>query len=160
MGIVLAGNRLAIAVPAHKALTIVADAVSSGTAWQLGETVGSQPGRPTTLAADTTTVIGPFSSDTRFEIVTAAGQLTYSTGRVDFPTTTENAAAYAPKLGSDVLDLVGAGAPVDYTDGDPAATGEGTAGPGSRYTDVTGANLYINGGTKAEPVWKLVTRAA
>ena len=62
--------------------------------------------------------------------------------------------------GNDVLLMQGAGVPVDYTDGDPAATGEGVAGPGSQYTDYTNANLYINGGTAAEPVWKLVTRAA
>jgi hypothetical protein len=39
-------------------------------------------------------------------------------------------------------------------------TGTDVAGPGSRFTDYTNANLYINAGTKAAPVWKLVTRAA
>lgn len=57
------------------------------------------------------------------------------------------------------LWLTGAGVPVDYTDGDPAATGEGTAGIGSLYTDSTNGKLYINGGTQAHPVWKLVTSA-
>jgi hypothetical protein len=33
------------------------------------------------------------------------------------------------------------------------------AGIGSRYTDVTAGKLYINGGTKAQPVWKIVTSA-
>lgn len=63
-------------------------------------------------------------------------------------------------LPADFLWLSGAGAPVDYTDGDPAATGEGVAGIGSLYTDTTAAKLYINGGTKTEPIWKLVTSAA
>lgn len=60
---------------------------------------------------------------------------------------------------ADQLWLTGSGVPVDYTDGDPAATGEATAGKGSLYTDYTNGKLYINGGTKAQPVWKLVTSA-
>ena len=55
---------------------------------------------------------------------------------------------------SDLRFMVGAGAPTDAT------TGANVAGIGSQYTDVTNANLYINGGTKASPTWKLVTRAA
>jgi hypothetical protein len=46
--------------------------------------------------------------------------------------------------------------PVDGTSG----TGAGTAGKGSRYTDTTNGNLYLNANTKASPTWKLVTRAA
>lgn len=57
---------------------------------------------------------------------------------------------------ADVSLLSGAGAPVDYTDGDPAATGEGTAGIGSLYVDTTAGELYINTGTQAEPAWTLV----
>lgn len=54
----------------------------------------------------------------------------------------------------------GAGAPVDYTDGDPAATGEGVASKGAIYSDVTNGKLYVNGGTMAQPIWKIVTSAA
>ena len=57
---------------------------------------------------------------------------------------------------NDVCDLEGSGVP---TDGE-AGTGAGFAGKGSRYTDYTNANLYINANTKASPTWKLVTRAA
>jgi hypothetical protein len=63
-------------------------------------------------------------------------------------------------LNGDTRFYSGAGAPVDYTDGSPAATGEAEAGIGSIYADVTNGKLYINGGTKAQPVWKLVTSAA
>jgi hypothetical protein len=56
----------------------------------------------------------------------------------------------------EVCDLEGDGVPTDGSSG----TGAGFAGPGSRYTDYTNANLYINGNTKASPTWKLVTRAA
>jgi hypothetical protein len=40
-----------------------------------------------------------------------------------------------------------------------AGVGEAVAGIGSRYTDITNGKLYINGGTKAVPVWKIVTSA-
>lgn len=54
----------------------------------------------------------------------------------------------------DLCFFVGEGAPVDYTDGDPIATGEGVAGAGSQYTDITAGALYLNTGSKAEPVWE------
>jgi hypothetical protein len=38
--------------------------------------------------------------------------------------------------------------------------GIGTMGKGSLVADTTNGKLYINGGTKAVPVWKLVTSAA
>lgn len=60
----------------------------------------------------------------------------------------------------DTRFYVGAGAPVDYTDGTPPATGEAEAGIGSVYIDTTNGKLYVNGGTKAQPTWKLVTSAA
>jgi hypothetical protein len=43
-----------------------------------------------------------------------------------------------------------------------AGTGVGTAGPGSRYTDIddsAGPALYINTGTKAQPVWSQLSTA-
>jgi hypothetical protein len=86
----------------------------------------------------------------------AAGSAHY-TGTGD-PFTVDKAEVRFSK--SDVCVLVGAGIPVDYTDGDPAASGEGFAGPGSLYIDTTNAKLYINGGTKAEPIWKIVTSAS
>lgn len=51
-----------------------------------------------------------------------------------------------------------AGVPVDGTSG----TGAGRAPKGSLAIDYTNGNLYVNGGagTKASPVWKLVTKAA
>lgn len=58
------------------------------------------------------------------------------------------------KLTNDVCILTGDGVPVDGT------TGDDVAGPGSLYVDYTNANHYINTGTKAASVWKLVTRAS
>lgn len=63
-------------------------------------------------------------------------------------------------LSGDTRLYTGAGAPVDYTDGTPPATGEAEAGVGSLYLDTTNGKAYINGGTKAQPAWKLVTSAA
>ncbi len=59
----------------------------------------------------------------------------------------------------DYCVYVAAGAPVDYTDGTPPATGEGVAGIGSEYVNTTTGKHYFNGGTKAEPLWKIVTSA-
>jgi hypothetical protein len=47
----------------------------------------------------------------------------------------------------------GAGAPVDYTDGTPPATGEGVAPKGALYSDTTNGFVYRNSGTQAEPIW-------
>ena len=63
-------------------------------------------------------------------------------------------------LSGDTRLYTGAGAPVDYTDGTPPATGEAEAGIGSLYLNTTNGKAYINGGTKAQPIWKLVTSAA
>ena len=61
----------------------------------------------------------------------------------------------APALGSvNVVFMNGAGAPTNTT------TGQYFAQIGSMYADSTNGNLYINAGTIAAPVWKLVTRAS
>ena len=62
-------------------------------------------------------------------------------------------------LNGDTRLYITAGAPVDYTDGTPPATGEAEAGKGSLAIDTTNGKLYVNGGTKAQPVWKIVTSA-
>lgn len=66
--------------------------------------------------------------------------------------------AFALMLGNNFWKLAAPGTPVDGVAG--TGTGAGWAGIGSEFTDTTSGNLYINGGTKASPVWKLVTRAA
>ena len=62
------------------------------------------------------------------------------------------------RLTKEVCILQGAGAPVDGG----AGTGATFAEKGSMYIDRTNGNAYLNAGagTKAAPVWKLVTRAA
>jgi hypothetical protein len=61
------------------------------------------------------------------------------------------------------LHLYGEGAPVDYTDGDPEATGEGTAPPGALYSVISGTgagDVYRNSGTQAQPTWTKLADAA
>lgn len=60
------------------------------------------------------------------------------------------------RMDNEVCLLSKAGAPVDGA----AGTGAGFAGLGSICVDRTNGKLYINGGTKASPTWKLVTSAA
>lgn len=54
----------------------------------------------------------------------------------------------------DVWHVADAGAPVNGTSG----TGVGMLGIGSLYTNTTTGDLYLNTGTKASPVWSVVTR--
>ena len=54
---------------------------------------------------------------------------------------------------SATLLISGAGIPVNYTDGDPVATGQDVSPPGGIYIDTTNAVVYKNAGTAAEPVW-------
>lgn len=63
------------------------------------------------------------------------------------------------RLTGDVYITAGAGAPVDYTDGTPPATGEGVMGIGSLYVRTDTGKWYTNGGTKAQPLWKIITSA-
>jgi hypothetical protein len=67
---------------------------------------------------------------------------------------TQNAASSVPDFGMppDVQHIFGSGVPT-------AATGANQAAPGSLYTDTSGAKLYIQGGTKSTPAWKIVTSA-
>lgn len=166
------GSPSTITLPPGQTLTVTADAVSSGNVWPFAERLGDTAGG-SAVAASATVTLGPFATVKRYQVEAVSGNLTYSTAAVDFPTAAEAAAtalaaaaaaallAHVPVSGTvgDVKDYIGAGAPVDYTDGTPPATGEGVAGIGSRYTDTTAGKLYINGGTKAQPLWKIVTSA-
>lgn len=92
-------------------------------------------------------------------VATAAGSLTAGIGTITF-----TFASGGPQLllAVDSNNLTGT-APtlaMALTTAGVGGTGGGQAGPGSRYTDTTAGNLYLNGGTKVRPVWKLVTRAA
>lgn len=162
-----------VTLPAGHQLSVVADALSSGRLFPFVMCVGDTPGL-VAVAASATVLVGPFATDKRYQVEALAGFLTYTAAPVDFPTATEAAAtalaaaaaaallAHVPVSGTvgDVKEYIGAGAPVDYTDGTPPATGEGVAGIGSRYTNITLGTLYINTGTKAQPLWTQLAPAA
>lgn len=59
-------------------------------------------------------------------------------------------------LNNDVYFITGAGVPVNGVIG----TGDGAAfaGKGSLYVDTTNGKHYVNSGTKASPVWSLITQ--
>lgn len=155
-----------VTLPAGHTLAVTADAVSSGNVYPFAQRVGDTSG-VSAVAASTTVTLGPFATVKRYQIVADQGSLTHVIAPVDYPTLAEAAAAaaalYVP-VGTgvtigDIKIYAAAGAPVDYTDGDPVATGEGEAGIGSLYINTTNGKHYVQGGTKAQPVWKLVTSA-
>lgn len=53
-------------------------------------------------------------------------------------------------VSADIVIIANAGIP-------DATVGVGIAGKGSICSDITNGKLYVNGGTKAIPAWKLVT---
>jgi hypothetical protein len=168
MTTVTVGSPQTFTLPAGYALTVVAGATSSGRIFPFSESVGDTSGL-TDVAASATVTLGPFSTVKRYLVETLAGTLAVTSALVDFPTAAESLAAAVaavaavsiPVTGTigDTGIYVGAGAPVDYTDGSPAATGEGVAGIGSLYIDTTAGKLYVQKGTKAEPLWGIVTSA-
>jgi hypothetical protein len=89
--------------------------------------------------------------------------LTYTnTGTLAAPVWTASVTTAAYGVATGILNglaavfLYGDGAPVDYTDGDPPATGEGTAPKGALYCDISAGGsgfVYRNSGTQAQPTW-------
>lgn len=69
------------------------------------------------------------------------------------------AALVALAMVNDIHFLQSASTPVDYTDGTPPATGEGTAGKGSLCVALDTGKWYTNKGTKAQPIWGIFTSA-
>ena|ERR1700730_15407166 len=107
---------------------------------------GEQPsGGPVSVPANSAVTVGGRGDVSRWLVDSVLGQ-----GVV----VTQNAASAVPDLGAplDLMHLYGAGAP-------SAATGANQAQTASLYTDTTNAKLYINGGTKAVPSWRIVTSA-
>lgn len=131
-------------------LTITNDAVSTGRAGLVGDLPGDgdQPSTWTAMAASAVLTFGPFISVKRVRVDCLTG------GGVSTAIVRDGVDQFTA-IGdfSGIRELIGAGAPTDGT------TGANVAGKGSRYTDVTNAKLYINGGTTASPTWKIVTSA-
>jgi hypothetical protein len=111
-----------------------------------GSTVGEQPsGSPISVPASSAITVGPRGDVSRWLIDGVIGPGV---------AVIQNAASAVPDVGAppDVQHIYGSGAP-------SASTGANAAAPGSLYPDVSGAKLYVQGGTKASPSWKIVTSA-
>jgi hypothetical protein len=135
---------------AGETLSITTDSASVCRYGQLiapvGGAVGEQPsGAPISVPVSSTITVGPRADVSRWLVDQVLGP-----GVV----VVQNAAASVPDVGAplDLMHMYGAGAP-------SAATGANQAQTASLYTDTTNAKLYIQGGTKAVPAWKLVTSA-
>lgn len=94
------------------------------------------------------------------EAVLARGVIENRAGQPILTVTDDGVAAVPPAtglpLGNGAVLLTGAGVPVDYTDGDPVATGQDVAGTGSLYLDTDAGAAYVNTGDAAEPTWGLL----
>jgi hypothetical protein len=111
-----------------------------------GGAAGEQPsGAPVSVPVNSAITVGPRGDVSRWLIdqVLGPGVTVVQNGASSVPD------AFAPP---DVMHLFGSGAP-------SAATGANQAAPGSLYTDTSGLKLYIQGGTKAVPSWRIVTSA-
>jgi hypothetical protein len=130
-------------------LSIATDAASICRYGQLtpgSSAVGEQPSlSPISVPSNSTIVVGPRGDISRWLVDSVLGPGC---------NVTQNPASSVPDLGApaDLMHLYGAGAP-------SAATGANQAQTASLYTDLTNAKLYINGGTKATPSWRIVTSA-
>lgn len=152
--VVTPGSPAVLSLNTGEIVTVsAADGASAGRIGQLADQVGgAMPDVPQSayrvLSAGGSLMLGPYARPTRHLIEARAGTLTYPT---------PSARIAAPAISgtpTDVIEMFGTDAPTDNV------TGLSTAGPGSRYTDISGANLYICTGSKAAPAWKPVTRAA
>ena len=129
-------------------LSITTDAASICRYGQLipGGAVGEQPSlSPISVPVSSAITVGPRGDVSRWLIDSVVGPGV---------TVTQNTASSVPDSGApaDLVHLYGAGAP-------SGTTGANQAAIGSLYTDTTNAKLYLNGGTKASPSWKIVTSA-
>jgi hypothetical protein len=108
--------------------------------------VGEQPPlSPISVPVSSSIVVGPRADVSRWLIDSVLGPGV---------AVVQNPAASVPDSGAplDLMHLYGAGAPT-------AATGANQAAVGSLYTDTTNAKLYIQGGTKVTPSWRILTSA-
>jgi hypothetical protein len=142
-----APSKIVTPIGINQIVTVSADAISSGRAALLA-TPADQAGPFTALAASATQTWGPYPTVKYLHIEALVG------GGVSF-TVTPADLNQIEVVGdfSSIRELIGAGAPTDST------TGSGIAGKGSRYTDISAGDIYINTGSAASTTWKKSTHA-
>lgn len=90
---------------AGSVLTITSDAVSTGSVRRLAPSGSQTQYAATSISASATTLVGPFSTDRQYEVLTAVGELTYAISDGE-PTATSSG------LASSLSDETGTGAVV------------------------------------------------
>lgn len=80
MAIVTQPSSASFNLAVGEVLKVVADAVSSGIVFRLGNAAGDAGQGATAISASTTTYFGPYSVPTRFQAVPSAGSLTVTQG--------------------------------------------------------------------------------
>lgn len=157
-----ANTRTTISLLAGHVLTLTVPAGTTGSLVRLSDAAGGEPYAPVEInGADIS--VGPFATPRRYTINCDVGTLSFASAVAD-PELFARLADYTATA-DDVTTLMslhisGAGAPVDYTDGSPPASGEGVTPKGALYSDTTNGLVYRNSGTLAEPIWTALGDAA
>lgn len=136
------GDRRTEAVSAGHVLLVLPGATGSALVTEV-DVNGAPLGEPVTVQG-VLQRFGPFTDDKAFYVETTASHVVAHVLTLDELRTINDARFFS-----------GAGVPTDGAGG----TGAGWAMRGSLYSDVLGGKLYINGGTRVNPVWKLITSA-
>ena len=147
----IAGDILSILIPQGMVMTVTPTGGGVATVTQVNST--GLPGTPTPVSASAST-FGPFLDARTYRIDVSAGTITFAIAIPD-PLTFANLLNVDVALGNGAKVLTLAGVPVDGTSG----TGAAVAAKGSLCLDVTNGKAYVNGGTLASPLWKIITSA-
>lgn len=155
-----AGERTTLYIPIGQALTVTPSGGGQARVYEI-----SSAGVPATpvLVSGSAQTFGPYNAVKAMAVEVLVSTIAIALALPDpslNATDAEVAAAYQPLntdvgLGNGLKIITGAGVPVDGGSG----TGAGVAEKGSLYLDKTNGKAYINGGTLASPIWKLITSA-
>jgi hypothetical protein len=90
MNVIAREQHQTTSLPARNTLTIVAAANSAGTIVRLGDSVGDPQQDVTSIAAGETKLLGPYPITTRWDLICAAGSLSFDYAAADFPQVTSD----------------------------------------------------------------------
>ncbi len=129
----------------------------TGSLVRLTVPASNEPYSPVPLTADVS--FGPYAEERSYRLECVTGSISYAFSAAD-PALLATVASVANAVAVAGMIYYDAGAPVDYTDGTPPATGEGTAVKGALYIDTINGFVYRNSGTQAHPAWTKLADAA
>lgn len=155
----IANDSTTIRIPIGQRLTVTPSGGGIATVTMVGESLDPQT---PVVVSGSASIFGPYNAVQVAAVVCSADTITTVVALPDpslAATDVEVAAAIAASEASTAAILAanlisGAGVPTN------TVTGAGVSEIGSLYLDRTNGKAYINGGTKAVPVWKLITSAA